>query len=383
MLPVFRTFHGVSAPSNQATGSLPADAVPADVTSPRRHVERPVIEHQERKPDWLKVKAPGGQNYAHLKQTLRKLDLYTVCEEARCPNVGECWGAGTATVMLLGHTCTRGCRFCAVTTGNPRGAVDPREPEHVAKAISQLGLKYVVLTMVDRDDLLDGGAAHMGRAVQNLHRYQPDLLVETLVGDFGGRKRDIATMVDSGPDVYAHNIEVTRRLTPFIRDNRCDYDLSLETLRYAKARAPERFVKSSIMVGMGEEDHEVVETMRDLRSAGVDIVTVGQYLRPTPKHAPVHRFVTPAQFAEFEKAGYELGFKFVASGPLVRSSYHAAEGFIQAQLRPGSVGSVGPGSVGEGAPDNRRTERPDMDGSSSVASPGERLLPAESLVRRR
>ncbi len=296
--------------------------------------ERPRIEHQDRKPSWLKVKAPGGSNYAHIKQTLRKLDLYTVCEEARCPNVGECWGAGTATVMLLGHTCTRGCRFCAVTTGNPRGAVDPREPEHVAKAIAQIGLKYVVLTMVDRDDLLDGGAAHMGKAVRALHRLQPDLLVETLVGDFGGRKRDIAAMVDSEPDVFAHNIEVTRRLTPFIRDQRCDYDLSLDVLRYAKDRAPERFVKSSIMVGMGEEDTEIYETMRDLRAAGVDIVTLGQYLRPTPKHAPVHRFVTPEQFQSYEKAGHEMGFKFVASGALVRSSYHAAEGFVQAQLRP-------------------------------------------------
>jgi lipoic acid synthetase len=209
--------------------------------------------------------------------------------------------------------------------------------------------------------------------VQNLHRLQPDLLVGTLVGDFGGRKRDVATMVDSAPDVYAHNIEVTRRLTPFIRDSRCDYDLSLETLRYAKERAPERFVKSSIMVGMGEEDHEVVETMRDLRSAGVDIVTVGQYLRPTPKHAPVHRFVTPAQFAEFEKAGYELGFKFVASGPLVRSSYHAAEGFVQAHLRPGSDGS---GSEGPKA-------RPVLDDAEISAPATEQLLSAASLVRRR
>ncbi len=352
--------------------SHPTDPAPSpEPGAQSKRSQRPVIEHQDRKPSWLKVKAPGGEKYTHLKETLRKLDLYTVCEEARCPNVGECWGSGTATVMLLGHTCTRGCRFCAVTTGNPKGAVDPREPEHVAKAISQLGLKYVVLTMVDRDDLLDGGAAHMGRAVQNLHRYQPDLLVETLVGDFGGRKRDVATMVDSAPDVYAHNIEVTRRLTPFIRDARCDYDLSLETLRYAKERAPERFVKSSIMVGMGEEDHEVVETMRDLRQAGVDIVTVGQYLRPTPKHAPVHRFVTPDQFAEFERAGYELGFKFVASGPLVRSSYHAAEGFVEAQLRPGSV-TAGGGVAREARTD---VELPEP--------PTEQLVPASSLVRRR
>jgi len=293
------------------------------------------VVHHDRKPSWLKVKAPGGEKYAELKQTLRKLDLYTVCEEARCPNMGECWGKGTATVMLLGHTCTRGCRFCAVTTGNPRGYVDPREPDHVAQAIAQVGLKYVVLTMVDRDDLLDGGAAHMGRAVSRLHDLAPELLVETLVGDFGGRHRDLRTMIAAGPDVFAHNIEVPRRLTPFIRDQRCDYDLSLGVLQKAKDLAPERFVKSSIMVGMGETDDEVLETMSDLRNSGVDIVTLGQYLRPTPKHASVARFVEPEAFARFEKAGYDLGFDFVASGPLVRSSYHAAEGFVGARLRGG------------------------------------------------
>ncbi len=286
------------------------------------------------KPPWLKVRAPGGENYARLKQTLRELDLYTVCEEARCPNVAECWASGTATVMLLGHTCTRGCRFCAVTTGNPRGAVDPREPEHVARAISQLGLRYVVLTMVDRDDLLDGGASHMARAVVALGEHSPGLLVETLVGDFGGRQRDINTMVDAKPDVFAHNIEVTRRLTPIIRDQRCDYDLSLGVLSHAKARMPERFVKSSIMVGVGETDDEVLDTMRDLRAAGVDILTLGQYLRPTPKHAPVERYVTPERFDEYAREGREMGFAYIASGPLVRSSYHAAEGFVEARLRP-------------------------------------------------
>ena len=308
------------------------------------------VVHQDKKPSWLKVRAPGGKNYAHLKATLRKLDLYTVCEEARCPNMGECWGAGTATVMLLGHTCTRGCRFCAVTTGNPRGYVDPREPEHVAKAIASVGLKYVVLTMVDRDDLLDGGAQHMGRAVENLHRLQPDLLVETLVGDFGGRKRDIQTMIASAPDVFAHNIEVPRRLTPFIRDQRCDYDLSLGVLARAKELAPDRFVKSSIMVGMGETDDEILETMNDLKNHGVDILTLGQYLRPTPKHAAVDRFVEPGRFADFERAGYEMGFEFVAAGPLVRSSYHAAEGFVGARLRAGqSAIPIRPGAdaVGE------------------------------------
>jgi lipoyl synthase len=327
------------------------------------------VVHQDKKPDWLKVRAPGGDNYTKLKQTLRKLDLYTVCEEARCPNMGECWGAGTATVMLLGHTCTRGCRFCAVTTGNPRGYVDPREPEHVATAIAQVGLKYVVLTMVDRDDLLDGGAAHMAKAVRNLHRLAPELLVETLVGDFGGRKRDIATMVNAEPDVFAHNIEVPRRLTPFIRDQRCDYDLSLSVLRRAKDMAPARFVKSSIMVGMGETDEEVVETMSDLRAAGVDIITLGQYLRPSPKHAPVARFVEPAVFAEYERLGKEMGFEFVASGALVRSSYHAAEGFVAARLRAGRAPS----------PVLERSVASTLEGS--VAEPPAALIPATALLR--
>jgi lipoyl synthase len=291
------------------------------------------VVHQERKPAWLKVKAPGGENYTRLKETLRSKDLYTVCEEARCPNMGECWSSGTATVMLLGHTCTRGCRFCAVTTGNPRGFVDPREPENVASAIVSSGLRYVVLTMVDRDDLLDGGAAHVAETVRLLHEYDKNLLVETLVGDFGGRKQDLAVLLDGEPDVYAHNIEVPRRLTPLIRDQRCDYDLSLRTLKFAKDRAPERFTKSSIMVGMGETDEEVLETLQDLRANLVDIVTVGQYLRPTPKHAAVARFVEPSTFAEYERIGRELGFEFVASGPLVRSSYHAAEGFVAARLR--------------------------------------------------
>jgi len=286
------------------------------------------------KPPWLKVRAPGGDNYTRLKETLRGLDLYTVCEEARCPNVGECWSSGTATVMLLGHTCTRGCRFCAVTTGNPRGAFDPREPEHVARAIAKLGLKYVVLTMVDRDDLLDGGASQVARTVQALRTEVPQLLVETLVGDFGGRRRDVDVVLDSAPDVFAHNIEVVRRLTPLIRDQRCDYDRSLAVLSRAKQAHPERLVKSSIMVGIGESDGEVEETLVDLRAAGVDIVTLGQYLRPTEKHAAVDRYVTPETFDGYAEKARSLGFAFAASGPLVRSSYHAAEGFVAARLRP-------------------------------------------------
>jgi len=292
------------------------------------------VEQSRRKPPWLKVRAPGGESHARIKRTLRELDLYTVCEEARCPNVGECWREGTATIMLLGHTCTRGCRFCAVTTGQPRGAFDPREPEHVARAVLRLGLRYVVLTMVDRDDLLDGGASQVARTVVALKREQPALLVETLVGDFEGRTRDVDVVLGAAPDVFAHNVEVTRRLTPLIRDRRCGYDRSLDVLRHAKERSPERHVKSSIMVGIGETDEEVLETLADLRNCGADVVTLGQYLQPTKKHAPVRRWVEPATFAEYERAAYELGFSFVASGPLVRSSYRAAEAFVSARLRP-------------------------------------------------
>ncbi|HMR08510.1 MAG TPA: lipoyl synthase [Polyangiaceae bacterium] len=313
---------------------------------------------RERKPPWLKVRAPGGERYTQLKETLRGLDLNTVCEEARCPNVGECWSAGTATVMVLGHTCTRGCRFCAVTTGSPRGAVDPREPDHVGRAIAKMALRYVVLTMVDRDDLLDGGAAHVAKTVRAIHRESPGLLVETLVGDFSGRTRDVDAILAAEPEVFAHNLEVVRRLTGTIRDQRCNYDQSLRVLQHAKAAQPARYVKSSLMVGIGERDEEVVEAMADLRGAGVDIVTLGQYLRPTPKHAPVKRYVEPERFEAWAEQGRAMGFRYVASGPLVRSSYHAAEAFVLA-----SGGALPDRSPPLGPPD-----------------PG--ILPVESLVRR-
>ncbi len=329
-------------------------------------------EISDRKPPWLKVKAPGGESYAHIKKTLRTLNLNTVCEEARCPNVGECWGQGTATVMLLGDTCTRGCRFCAVTSGNPRGAVDAREPEHVARAITDLGLRYVVLTMVDRDDLLDGGAAHVAETVSKLKTYQPDLLVETLVGDMGGRENDIDAILAAKSDVYAHNIEVTRRLTTSIRDRRCGYDLSLETLRYAKSAAPERFVKSSVMVGIGETDDEVLETLRDLRGVGVDVVTIGQYLRPSPKHAPVARYVEPDTFDSWRDAGADMGFRYVASGPLVRSSYHAAEAFVAAEL--------GGAKAGAHPPSGDATFL--AGGDPSAIEPASDLISEASLLRR-
>ena len=289
------------------------------------------------KPAWLKVRAPGGERHNALKETFRSLDLHTVCEEARCPNIGECWAEGTATVMLLGDTCTRGCRFCAVTTGQPRGAVDVREPEHVARALSRMPLRYVVMTMVDRDDLLDGGASHMARTVRRLKELRPEMRVETLVGDFAGHLADVDTTVDARPDVWAHNLEVVQRLQRPIRDVRCSYDQSLGVLRRAKERAPEVLTKSSLMVGIGETDDEVLEALRDLRAAAVDVVTIGQYLRPTPKHAPVDRFVEPARFDAFAREGRAMGFAFVASGPLVRSSYKAAEVFLASALGPAAA----------------------------------------------
>jgi lipoic acid synthetase len=286
------------------------------------------------KPPWLRVRAPGGDRYHELKKTFRENGLFTVCEEAHCPNVGECWREGTATVMLLGAVCTRGCRFCAVTTGRP-GALDESEPEHVARAIGSMALQYIVLTMVDRDDLPDGGAAQVATTVRRLKELRSDLLVETLVGDFQGDHVAIDSVLDAGPDVFAHNVEVVRRITRRVRDVRCGYDRSLDVLRHAKEHAPERITKSSIMVGIGETDEEVVETLRDLRAAGVDIVTLGQYLRPSPKHHEVVRYVPPETFADFEREALSMHFLYAASGPLVRSSYKAAEVFVRSMLEPG------------------------------------------------
>lgn len=285
-----------------------------------------------KKPDWLRVRLPGGERYARLKQTFRSLDLNTVCEEARCPNVGECWGEGTATIMILGETCTRGCRFCAVTTGDPGGLTDPREPENTGLALARLDLAYVVLTMVDRDDLLDGGAAHVALTVRRIKHHSPKLLVETLVGDFAGRRQDVETLVVEGrPDVFAHNVEVVPALQRKMRDARCSWERSIDVLRWAKEDGAS-VTKSSLMVGCGETDDDVIAAMQGLRSAGVDVLTIGQYLRPTPKHAEVVRYVEPAEFDGWRARGLDMGFKYVASGPLVRSSYRAAEVFLRGVL---------------------------------------------------
>jgi len=303
------------------------------------------------KPPWLKVRAPGGETYTTLKQTFRDLDLHTVCEEARCPNVGECWTEGTATIMLLGDVCTRGCRFCAVTTGDPRGAVDVREPEHVA------------------------------RTVTRLRELRPDILIETLLGDFGGHMDYVDTTVDAAPDVWAHNIEVVRRLQRSIRDVRCSYEKSLGVLRRVKDRNADRITKSSIMVGIGETDDEVLETLQDLRGAGVDLVTLGQYLRPTPKHAEVKRFVEPATFDMFAHEARSMGFAFVASAPLVRSSYKAAEVFVRSILRPGDPEAADRLLKDRLAIAQKAAERA-LTTSELAAREAQTLIAAASLVRR-
>ncbi|MBI4230485.1 MAG: lipoyl synthase [Planctomycetes bacterium] len=292
----------------------------------------------ERKPPWLKVSAPGGENYLRLKDQLRARGLHTVCEEARCPNVGECWGGGTATFMLLGDVCTRGCRFCAVATGNPRGVVDREEPERLAETVATLGLRYVVLTSVNRDDLPDGGADVIARSVEALKRLDGDLLVEVLTPDFLGNADAIDRVAESGADVLAHNLETVRRLQGGVRDRRASYEQSLAVLsRYAarapRASAPRAFVKSSIMLGLGEEGSEVEVSMRDLRDAGVSLLTLGQYLQPSPRHLPVARYILPGEFESWARLGRSMGFQYVAAGPLVRSSYRAGEFFVQEVLR--------------------------------------------------
>ncbi len=286
----------------------------------------------ERKPPWLKVRAPGGERYVRLKALMRELDLHTVCEEARCPNIGECWGGGTATIMLLGDVCTRGCRFCNVMSAKRPAPPDRDEPRKVGEAIARTGLEYVVLTMVDRDDLPDGGAAHVAETVRVIKQNDARILVEMLAGDFGGDPEAIACVARSGADVLAHNVETVARLQRTVRDARCSYERSLEVLRRFKRERPEAFTKSSIMVGLGERFEEVCDTLADLRAAGVDIVTIGQYLRPSPRHLPVAEYVEPARFAAWERRALQLGFAFCAAGPLVRSSYRAGELFVASRL---------------------------------------------------
>jgi len=282
----------------------------------------------ERKPSWLKVRAPGGERYASLKRLVREHRLHTVCEEARCPNIGECWNEGTATVMLLGDACTRACRFCDVRTQKTPPAPDPEEPQQTAEAVRALELRYVVLTMVDRDDLPDGGAAHVARTVRAVRRESPATRVEVLTGDLAGDPEALRVVAASGADCLAHNIETVRRLQGEVRDARCGYDRSLEVLRVYRALRPDAFVKSSLMLGLGERLEEVEATLGDLRRAGVDIVTLGQYLRPSEWHLPVKEYVAPARFDALAGRARAFGFRHCAAGPLVRSSYKAAEAFV-------------------------------------------------------
>jgi lipoyl synthase len=278
-----------------------------------------------RKPPWLKARAPTGEGYGTVRALVKEHRLATVCEEAKCPNIGECWNAGTATIMLMGAVCTRACRFCAVDTGNPRGWLDAAEPENAARTVELMKLRYVVLTSVDRDDLPDGGAAHYAACVRAIKQRNPETAVEALTPDFGGVLADVATVVDSGIEVFAQNIETVRRLTHPVRDPRAGYEQTLEVLAYAKRRRPGMLTKSSLMLGLGESDGEIEETLADLRAAGVDIVTLGQYLAPTRNHLAVERFVAPQEFDRYREQALARGFLECVSGPLVRSSYRAEQ----------------------------------------------------------
>ncbi|PWN53567.1 Lipoate synthase [Violaceomyces palustris] len=289
---------------------------------------------EPRLPKYLKTTIPTGANYNRIKRDLRDLKLSTVCEEARCPNIGECWGGdgkenATATIMIMGDTCTRGCRFCAVKTSRTPAPLDPHEPENTAEAISRWGLGYIVLTSVDRDDLADGGSAHVAETISKIKLKAPHILVEALVPDFSGDKECVDRIAHAGLDVFAHNVETVERTTPFVRDRRAKYRQSLEVLRHAKASNPSLITKTSIMLGCGEMDEEVLQTLKDLRQNDVDVVTFGQYMRPTKRHMKVHEYVSPEKFKHWQQTAEELGFLYVASGPLVRSSYKAGEFFIK------------------------------------------------------
>lgn len=277
------------------------------------------------KPKWLRAKMPSGAGFSAVRKIVKEHRLSTVCEESMCPNIGECWNAGTGTIMVLGSVCTRACRFCAVDTGNPRGWLDHEEPENTAKAVKLMGLRYVVITSVDRDDLADGGAAHYAACVRAIKSLNPETAVEALTPDFNGVETHVELVVDSGLDVFAQNVETVRRLTHPVRDARAGYEQTIDVLRHAKRHRPQVLTKTSLMLGLGERDNEILRTMDDLRDAGVDILTFGQYLRPTPNHLPVERYVTPEEFAAYRQEGLDKGFLEVVSGPMVRSSYRAEQ----------------------------------------------------------
>ena len=299
---------------------------------------------RQRKPSWLRAQMPAGKGFESVRSNVRQHKLATVCEESMCPNIGECWNGGTATLMVMGSVCTRACRFCAVDTGNPRGWLDMQEPENSARSVQLMGLKYVVITSVDRDDLEDGGAAHYARCVRAIKALNPDTAVEALTPDFQGRLEHVELVVDSGLDVFAQNLETVRRLTHPVRDPRAGYQQTLSVLAHAKRFRPGVLTKTSVMLGLGETDEEIRETLHDCRQAGVDIVTLGQYLRPTANHLAVERFVSPGEFETYRQWGLELGFLEVVAGPLVRSSYRADQVLqknnvgLDRALRPGQAG---------------------------------------------
>jgi len=277
----------------------------------------------KRKPPWLKARIPAGERYGDVRDTVRANNLATVCEESMCPNIGECWSGGTATLMLMGSVCTRACQFCAVDTGNPGGWLDPLEPEHTARSVQLMGLSYVVLTSVDRDDLPDGGAAHYAACVRAVKARSPGTAIEALTPDFSGNLASVEQVLDSGLEVFAQNLETVRRLTHPVRDPRAGYDRTLQGLAHAKRSRPELLTKTSLMLGLGEREEEIRGALDDLREIGLDIVTLGQYLRPSRNHLPVERYVSPAEFERYRQWGLERGFLEVVAGPLVRSSYRA------------------------------------------------------------
>ncbi|KAI9879015.1 MAG: hypothetical protein M1830_009814 [Pleopsidium flavum] len=291
-----------------------------------------------RLPEWLKTPVPVGENYKKIKNDLRGLNLHTVCEEARCPNISDCWGgseksAATATIMLMGDTCTRGCRFCSVKTSKAPPPLDPHEPEHTAEALSRWGLGYVVLTSVDRDDLADGGAYHFAETIMKIKQKAPTMLVEALTGDYAGDLEMVKVVAQSGLDVYAHNMETVEELTPMVRDRRAKFRQSLEVLAAAKEAKEGLITKTSLMLGLGEKEEQLWETLKELRKVDVDVVTFGQYMRPTKRHMKVEEYVTPAVFEMWRQRALDMGFLYCASGPLVRSSYKAGEAFIENVLK--------------------------------------------------
>ncbi len=276
------------------------------------------------KPTWLKMKIPSGENYVKVKKTLRNFNLHTVCEEASCPNVSECWNSGTATIMIMGDICSRACKFCNVNSGKP-SSLDLEEPQRVAQAIHEWNLRYVVITSVCRDDLDDEGCDHFAKTISSIRKICPGIIVESLIPDFSGNENFIKKIIDAKPHVISHNLETVRRLSPKIRDHRANYDQSLSVLKFIKNQNPQIFTKSSLMLGLGENEDEVFQTASDLRRCKVDIFTLGQYLQPSVVHLPVKEFVHPEKFNYYKVSLKKFGFLFIASGPLVRSSFRASD----------------------------------------------------------